>query len=44
VQQMMLPPGLSAGKYHLKLRVRDEKSGAEVERNIPFTMTAGVLD
>ncbi len=44
VQQMMLPPGLSVGNYHLKLRVRDEKSGAEVERNIPFTMTAAVLD
>ena len=44
VQQLMLPAGLSVGKYHLKLRVRDEKSGAEVERNIPFTMTAGVLD
>ena len=44
VQQLMLPTGLSVGKYHLKLRVRDEKSGAEVERNIPFTMTAGVLD
>ena len=44
VQKLTLPSGLSVGKYRLKLRVRDEKSGAEVERSIPFTMTAGVLD
>ena len=44
VQKLTLPSGLSVGKYRLKLRVRDEKSGAEVERNIPFTMTVGVLD
>lgn len=44
VQQLTLPSGLSVGRYRLKLRVRDEKSGAEVERNIPFTMTAGVLE
>lgn len=44
VQKFTLPRGLSVGRYQLKVRVRDEKTGAETEQNIPFTMTAGVLD
>lgn len=44
VQKIELPRGLSVGKYQLKVRVRDEKTGAETEQNIPFTMTAGVLN
>lgn len=44
VQKFELPRGLSVGKYQLKIRVRDEKTGAETEQNIPFTMTAGVLN
>lgn len=37
-QVVELPPALSAGKYHLRLRVRDEKNGAEAEHSIRFTM------
>ena len=44
VQKFTLPRGLSVGRYQLKVRVRDEKTGAETEQNIPFTMTAGILD
>ncbi|MAB84050.1 MAG: hypothetical protein CMJ24_11560 [Phycisphaerae bacterium] len=44
VQKFQLPRGLSVGRYQLKVRVRDEKTGAETEQNIPFTMTAGVLN
>lgn len=44
VQKFDLPRGLSVGRYQLKVRVRDEKTGAETEQNIPFTMTAGILD
>jgi hypothetical protein len=40
VQPFFLPEKLSVGKYHLKLRLRDEKSGAETETTIPFIMTA----
>ncbi|MEE3001157.1 MAG: hypothetical protein VX908_00520 [Planctomycetota bacterium] len=39
-QVVELPPALSAGNYHLRLRVRDEKSGAEAERSIQFTMSS----
>jgi len=39
-QIVELPPALSAGNYHLRLRVRDERSGAEAERSIRFTMTS----
>jgi hypothetical protein len=28
------------GRYHLKVRIRDEKSGAEAEGSIPFEMVA----
>lgn len=40
VQPFFLPEKLSVGKYQLKLRLRDEKSGAETETTIPFMMTA----
>lgn len=40
VQLITLPRALSVGRYHLKLRVRDEKSGAEAEGTIPFEMVA----
>jgi len=40
VQIMTLPKALSVGKYHLKIRVRDEKSGAEAEGSITFEMVA----
>ena len=44
VQKFTLPRGLSVGRYQLKVRVRDEKTGAETEQNVPFTMTAGIID
>lgn len=44
VQKLALPRGLSVGRYHLKVRVRDERTEAEAELNIPFVMTAGVLE
>ncbi|MHC5001860.1 MAG: hypothetical protein ACYTJ0_01940 [Planctomycetota bacterium] len=40
VQVITLPKALSVGRYHLKIRVRDEKSGAETETSIPFEMVA----
>jgi len=40
VQVITLPKALSVGKYTLKIRVRDEKSGAETEGSIPFEMVA----
>ncbi len=39
-QIVELPPALSAGNYHLRLRVRDERSGEETERRIQFTMSS----
>ena len=39
-QLIALPPALSVGKYHLKIRVRDEHSGAEAEDSVPFQMVA----
>lgn len=40
VQVVTLPKALTVGKYHLKVRARDEKSGAEAEASIPFEMVA----
>ena len=40
VQVITLPKALSVGKFHLKVRVRDEKSQAEAETSIPFEMVA----
>lgn len=40
VQVITLPKALSVGKYQLKVRMRDEKSGAEAETAIPFEMVA----
>jgi hypothetical protein len=40
VQVITLPKALSVGKFHLKVRVRDEKSLAEAETSIPFEMVA----
>ena len=39
-QIITLPKPLSVGKYQLKVRVRDEKSGAETEEVIIFEMVA----
>ncbi len=39
-QIITLPKALSVGKYQLKVRVRDEKSGAETEEVIIFEMVA----
>ena len=39
-QVISLPSALSVGKYHLKIRVRDEQSGAEAEESIVFEMVA----
>ena len=39
-QIITLPKALSVGRYHLKIRVRDEKSGAETEESITFEMVA----
>lgn len=39
-QLVELPPSLGVGKYHLKIRVRDEKSGAIAESAIDFTLVA----
>lgn len=39
-QMITLPSALSVGRYHLKIRVRDEKSGAVAERSVPFEMVA----
>jgi hypothetical protein len=40
VQVITLPEALSVGRYHLKVRVRDEATGAEAENAIPFEMVA----
>lgn len=40
VQLITLPQPLSVGRYHLKVRVRDERSGAEAEASVPFEMVA----
>ena len=40
VQIITLPRALSVGKYQLKIRMRDEKSGALAEESIPFEMVA----
>ena len=40
VQVITLPKALSVGRYHLKIRIRDEKSGAEAEGSIPFELVA----
>ncbi len=39
-QILTLPQALSVGKYQLKIRVRDEKSGAEHDASIEFEMVA----
>jgi hypothetical protein len=39
-QLISLPQALSVGRYHLKIRVRDEKSGALAESSIAFEMVA----
>ncbi len=39
-QLITLPAALSVGRYQLKIRVRDEESGAEAEASIPFEMVA----
>jgi hypothetical protein len=39
-QIITLPKPLSVGRYHLKIRVRDERSGAEAEESITFEMVA----
>ena len=40
VQLLSLPEPLSVGKYQLKIRIRDDKSGAETEKSIPFMLLA----
>jgi len=40
LQIITIPGALSVGKYHLKVRVRDEKSGAEAEGAVEFEMVA----
>jgi hypothetical protein len=39
-QIITLPKALSVGKYHFKIRVRDDRSGAEAEESITFEMVA----
>jgi hypothetical protein len=39
-QLITLPDGLSVGRYHLKIRLRDEHTGAEAEHSIEFEMVA----
>ncbi|MBT8484503.1 MAG: hypothetical protein HKO59_05435 [Phycisphaerales bacterium] len=39
-QLITLPKALSVGRHHLKVRVRDEHSGALAEVSIPFDMVA----
>lgn len=39
-QLITLPDALGVGKYNLKVRLRDEKSGAEAERSISIEMVA----
>ncbi|MHC4275421.1 MAG: hypothetical protein ACYSUR_17375 [Planctomycetota bacterium] len=40
VQVVTLPERLSVGRYHLKIRIRDDRSGAEAETAIDFEMVA----
>lgn len=40
IQRITLPAALSVGSYALKIRVRDERSGAEAEKSVPFEMVA----
>lgn len=40
VQVITLPRELSVGRYHLKVRLRDEQSGAESEASMMFEMVA----
>jgi len=40
VQLVTLPKALSVGRYSLKVRMRDEKTGAVAEQSIPFEMVA----
>jgi len=39
-QLVELPPSLGVGKYHLKIRIRDEKTGSIAEDAIDFTLVA----
>jgi hypothetical protein len=39
-QVITLPKALGVGRYHLKIRVRDERSGAEAEHSVEFEMVA----
>lgn len=39
-QRFRVPRLLSIGSYHLKVRVRDEQSGAEAEVGVPFEIVA----
>jgi hypothetical protein len=40
VQVVTLPERLSVGRYHLKIRIRDDMTGAEAEAAIDFEMVA----
>jgi hypothetical protein len=40
VNVVTLPKALTLGKYQLKISVRDNKSSAEAETSIPFTIVA----
>jgi hypothetical protein len=40
VQVVTLPERLSVGRYNLKIRIRDDRSGAEAETAIDFEMVA----
>lgn len=40
VQLVTLPPALSVGRYYLKVRMRDEKTGSNAEKSIAFEMVA----
>ncbi len=40
VQLVTLPAALSVGRYQLKVRIRDDKSGAEAETALDFEMVA----
>lgn len=41
VRHLVLPANLSLGKYQLKVRVRDEATGAEAEAVMPIEIIAG---
>ena len=40
VQVITLPDRLAVGRYNLKIRIRDDRSGAEAEAAIDFDMLA----